>query len=117
MKGVPTLSDLRDTVEINDPAVILLYEAESPAGFLVRLTVERRFDSDRWRQLWRSVVELITETNGMLDVWAQYDLTRIITTVQDYGLALAGQSYEGMDEFEKQILAANLFIKDMMTAL
>lgn len=103
-------------MDVDDPTTVLLYESEAPDGFLVRLEAERVFDMDQWRTIWGAVGRLIADGNGSLDVWAQYDLTRIIASVQDQGMELVGRSFESLDEFERQVLTANLFIKEALAS-
>lgn len=92
----------------------LLYEAEAADGFLNRLTTDRVFEAVRWQRLWNAVASLVHHRNGELTAWESYDLTRIISAVQESGQALVGREYDSLDTFEMQILEANTLLQDIL---
>jgi len=103
-------------LEPQEAADILFFEAEGEGGFLHRLEAERVFDNLHWQRLWLAVASLVHHTNGALDVWAEYDLSRIIAAIQEHSRALVGRRYSTLDDFEKQILDAALFLQNIFTA-
>ena len=93
----------------------LFYEVEAPDGFLATLERDRAFDTEGWQRLWRAVASLIHHTNGDLDAWATYDLSRIVAAVQKRGQELIGRRFDSLDPFETAILDANIFINDVLS--
>lgn len=98
-----------------EAADIVFYEVEAPDGFLHRLE-ERVFAHGNWQRFWQAVATLLTESHGTLDVWASYDVSRMITAVQVRGDHLAGHAHDTLDEFEVHILAAYAFIDELFSA-
>ena len=92
----------------------LFYEVEAPDGFLATLERDRVFDMEGWQRLWQAVASLIHHTNGDLDVWASYDLARLVTAVQSRGQKLVGRRFDSLDSFETAILDANIFLNDVL---
>ncbi len=104
-----------EQIEPQEAADILLYESEARQGFLARLEVEHVFDAEGWQLLWQAVACLIAANNGTLDVWAAFDLSRIVEAVQKHGQVLIGRPYEELDEFDEHILAANAFLNEVFS--
>lgn len=92
----------------------LFYEVEAPDGFLATLEHEQVFDTEGWQRLWQAVASLIHHANGDLDIWATYDLSRIVQAVQKRGQALVGRRFDSLDAFETAILDANIFLNDVL---
>jgi hypothetical protein len=105
-----------DGIDPKDAADILFFEAEAGAGFLRKMELERQFDDDHWQRLWDAAASLISHHNGTLDTWSTFDLMRIVEAVQLEGQKLAGRSYNELDDFEEQVLEANLFLSNIFTA-
>ncbi len=98
-----------------EAADILFYEAEGQGGFLDSLE-KRTFDDLHWQRLWLAVASLAHHTGGVLDIWAEYDLSRIIIAIQKRSLALVGRQYSSLDEFERRVLDATLLIQNMFNS-
>lgn len=105
-----------DDHHLFEAADTLFFEAEAPDGFLVSLESQRVFDDAHWQRLWEAVASLIAVHNGDLDTWTNYDLMRIIDSVQAEGVKLTGRNYQQLNDFELQILEANVFIRDTFAA-
>ena len=105
-----------DDLSEHEAADILFFEAESPDGFRVQLEHERRFLAEGWQNLWQAVASLVSHNNGSLDVWASYDLSRVIGAVQEVGMTLQERPVDSLDEFEEKIAAANMFVNEIFGA-
>ena len=92
----------------------LFYEVEAPDGFLATLERRRDFDTAGWQRLWQAVASLIHHANGELDIWATYDLSRVVSAVQTRGHQLVGRRFDSLDPFETAILDANIFVNDVL---
>ncbi len=105
-----------DKVGPQESADILFYEVQSPDGFLALLESSREFDVEHWQRLWDAVASLLSQQNGKLDIWSTFDLNRVIEAIQAHGLRLVGRPYDGLDDFEKAVLEANMFINNIFAS-
>ena len=106
---------ITDEIDPQEAADALFFEVEAPHGFLEQLKTEHMFDPEGWQNLWQAVANLVTYHNGTLDVWASYDLSRIVDVIRRMGQELHGQSMDNLNEFDEQILAANAFLNEIFT--
>ncbi|NPV65523.1 MAG: hypothetical protein HPY64_00090 [Anaerolineae bacterium] len=104
-------------LEQQEAADILFFEAEGRGGFLDSLESRRIFDELHWQRLWQAVASLAHYTNGVLDIWAEYDLSRIIDAIQKHSLALVGRQYSSLDDFERHVLDAALFLQNIFSSI
>ncbi len=106
----------RETIEMQEASDRIFFETEAPEGFLACLERDNVFHEENWQRLWEAVTVLIRYQNGMLDLWATYDLSRVVAAVRERGQTLIGRSYTSLTEQEFAILEANAFINEIFSA-
>ncbi len=102
-----------DALEIQEASDRIFFETEASEGFLACLERDNVFDEESWHRLWEAVASLIRYQNGTLDLWATYDLSRVVAAVQERGQALVGRNYSSLTDQELAILEANIFINEI----
>ncbi|MBN1967043.1 MAG: hypothetical protein JW910_20485 [Anaerolineae bacterium] len=96
-----------------EAADIVFYEVEGPDGFLARLEKQRVFDPNHWQQFWQAVAVLLSHHHGTLDVWASFDVSRLVTAIEVRAEQLVGRAEPSLSDFEVHILAAYAFINEL----